>query len=164
MARTSLLRLSLVQKMAQSARVLSGRPPRKQTPRITRICNVTGFAVQPNARELIEKCDQVVGIPATYVQATPDLMMGDLLKNMRSSQVFSVCGMPDAELRRVKQQSKEEATKYEVELLGIDIFDPTTMEVLNREGDLKRQARLKFHKRRSVHLPGSRLPARITSG
>jgi adenine-specific DNA-methyltransferase len=27
---------------------------------------------------------------ATYVQATPDLMMGDLLKNMRSSQIFSV--------------------------------------------------------------------------
>jgi adenine-specific DNA-methyltransferase len=96
---------------------------------------VTGFAIQPNARELIEKCDQVVGIPATYVQATPDLMMGDLLKNMRSSQVFSVCGMPEAELRRLKAQTKGEPTKYEVELLGMDVFDPTTMEVLNRRGD-----------------------------
>jgi adenine-specific DNA-methyltransferase len=96
---------------------------------------VTGFAIEPNARELIEKCDQVVGIPATYVQATPDLMMGDLLKNMRSSQVFSVCGMPEAELRRVKPQSKDELQKYEVELFGLDVFDPTTMEVLNRRGD-----------------------------
>lgn len=96
---------------------------------------VTGFAIQPNARELIDKCDQVVGIPATYVQATPDLMMGDLLKNMRSSQVFSVCGMPEAELRRVKSQTKEAPPRYEVELLGIDVFDPTTMEVLNRRGD-----------------------------
>ncbi len=96
---------------------------------------VTGFAIQPNARELIEKCDEVVGIPATYVQATPDLMMGDLLKNMRSSQVFSVCGMPEAELRRVKPQSKNEPQRYEVELLGMDVFDPTTMEVLNRRGD-----------------------------
>jgi adenine-specific DNA-methyltransferase len=96
---------------------------------------VTGFAIEPNARELIEKCDQVVGVPATYVQATPDLMMGDLLKNMRSSQVFSVCGMPEAELRRVKPQSKDEPPKYEVELLGMDVFDPTTMEVLNRSGD-----------------------------
>jgi adenine-specific DNA-methyltransferase len=96
---------------------------------------VTGFAIQPNARELIEKCDEVVGIPATYVQATPDLMMGDLLKNMRSSQVFSVCGMPEAELRRVKPQSKDGPQKYEVELLGMDVFDPTTMEVLNRRGD-----------------------------
>ena len=33
--------------------------------------------------------------PATYVQATPDLMMGDLLKNMRSSEIFSVCGLPE---------------------------------------------------------------------
>ena len=96
---------------------------------------VTGFAIQPNARELIEKCDQVVGIAATYVQATPDLMMGDLLKNMRSSQVFSVCGMPEAEIRRVKAQDKSEPLKYEVELLGLDVFDPTTMEVLNRKGD-----------------------------
>lgn len=90
---------------------------------------VTGFAIQPNARELIEKCDQVVGIPATYVQATPDLMMGDLLKNMRSSQVFSVCGMPEAAVRRLTDG------KYEVELLGMDVFDPTTMEVLHRRGD-----------------------------
>jgi len=96
---------------------------------------VTGFAIEPNARELIDKCDEVVGIPATYVQATPDLMMGDLLKNMRSSQVFSVCGMPEAELRRVKAQSKDGPPKYEVELLGMDVFDPTTMEVLNRRGD-----------------------------
>src|SRR5205807_1744937 len=51
---------------------------------------VIGFAIQPNARELIEKSSEVVGLPATYVQATPDLMMGDLLKNMRSSQIFSV--------------------------------------------------------------------------
>jgi adenine-specific DNA-methyltransferase len=56
---------------------------------------VIGFAIQPNARQLIENCDAVVGIPATYIQVTPDLMMGDLLKNMRSSQIFSVCGLPE---------------------------------------------------------------------
>ena len=39
-------------------------------------------------------------MPATYVQATPDLMMGDLLKNMRSSQIFSVCGLPEIEISR----------------------------------------------------------------
>jgi len=90
---------------------------------------VLGFAIQPNARQLIESCDKIMGIPATYVQATPDLMMGDLLKNMRSSQVFSVCGMPEAAVRRFKDG------KYEVELLGMDVFDPTTMEVLHRRGD-----------------------------
>lgn len=51
---------------------------------------VIGFAIQANAREAVEECEAVSGIPATYVQATPDLMMGDLLKNMRSSQI-SVC-------------------------------------------------------------------------
>jgi adenine-specific DNA-methyltransferase len=56
-------------------------------------------------------------------------MMGDLLKNMRSSQVFSVCGMPEAAVRSVKDG------KYEVELLGMDVFDPTTMDVLHRRGD-----------------------------
>jgi adenine-specific DNA-methyltransferase len=96
---------------------------------------VIGFAIQPNARELIEKCDSVVNIPATYVQATADLIMSDLLKNTRSSQVFSVCGMPEAELRRVKAKEKDGPTQYEVELLGMDVFDPTTLEVSHRKGD-----------------------------
>jgi adenine-specific DNA-methyltransferase len=96
---------------------------------------VVGFAIQPNARELIEKCDSVVNIPATYVQATPDLMMSDLLKNTRSSQVFSVCGMPEAELRPVKSVDKGSTAKYEVELLGMDVFDPTTLEVNHRKGE-----------------------------
>jgi adenine-specific DNA-methyltransferase len=96
---------------------------------------VVGFAIQPNARQLIEKCDSVVNIPATYVQATTDLMMSDLLKNTRSSQVFSVCGMPEAELRRVKSADKGSTAKYEVELLGMDVFDPTTLEVHHRKGE-----------------------------
>ena len=48
-----------------------------------------GFAIEPNARTMVDKIEQLVGIPATYVQATPDLVMGDLLKTMRSSQIFS---------------------------------------------------------------------------
>jgi len=37
---------------------------------------------------------------ATYVQATPDLVMGDLLKTMRSSQLFSVSGLPDITIQK----------------------------------------------------------------
>ena len=55
---------------------------------------VIGFAIQPHARQLVDQCEAIMDIPATYVQATPDLLMGDLLKNMRSSQIFSVCGFP----------------------------------------------------------------------
>ena len=94
---------------------------------------VIGFAIQPNARMLVEQCADVVGIPATYVQATPDLMMGDLLKNMRSSQIFSVCGLPEAEVRKAKKLNGSQ--QYEVELLGLDVFDPVAMEVHHRSAD-----------------------------
>ncbi|MGA1998601.1 MAG: site-specific DNA-methyltransferase [Terriglobales bacterium] len=87
---------------------------------------VIGFAIQPNARMLVEQCAEAVGIPATYVQATPDLMMGDLLKHMRSSQIFSVCGLPEAEVRKAGKSNGTQ--QYEVELLGLDVFDPIAME------------------------------------
>jgi len=93
---------------------------------------VIGFAIQPNARELVEKCDKAVGIPAVYIQATPDLMMGDLLKHMRSSQIFSVCGLPEIKIQ-TKKEGKD--VRYQVELLGLDVFDPVTMEVDHRRGD-----------------------------
>jgi hypothetical protein len=92
---------------------------------------VVGFAIQPNARQLVEQCEAAVGIPAAYLQATTDLTMGDLLKNMRSSQVFSFCGLPDVILRRAAGDDG----KYEVQLLGLDIFDPATMKTEHRAGD-----------------------------
>lgn len=94
---------------------------------------VIGFAIQPNARKLVDTCDEVVGVPAAYVQATPDIMMGDLLKNMRSSQIFSVCGLPEVELRKVS--GKDGQAQYEVELVGLDVFDPATMATDHRSGD-----------------------------
>lgn len=94
-----------------------------------------GFAIQPNARQLIDNSAEAMGVPATYVQATPDLMMGDLLKNLRSSQIFSVCGLPEAEIRRVKPNGKGEPQQYEVELLGLDVFDPVSMEVQHRSAE-----------------------------
>lgn len=93
---------------------------------------VIGFAIQPNARTLVDNCAEVVGIPATYVQATPDLMMGDLLKHMRSSQIFSVCGLPEIKVHR--KESKEGPHQYQVELVGLDVFDPMTMEVDHEPG------------------------------
>jgi adenine-specific DNA-methyltransferase len=89
---------------------------------------VIGFAIDPNARELIEHCEDMMSIPATYVQATPDLLMGDLLKNMRSSQIFSVCGLPDISI-------EAEDDKYRIGLRGLDVFDPITMEPHHRRGD-----------------------------
>ena len=96
---------------------------------------VIGFAIEPNARALVEKIEAQVGIPATYVQATPDLVMGDLLKTMRSSQLFSVSGLPDVAIRKVDPEEKGGPQRYEVELLGLDTFDPTTFEATHRDGD-----------------------------
>ena len=56
----------------------------------------------PAPADPMKLAEQAGLTPATYVQATPDLLMGDLLKNMRSSQIFSVCGLPEIEIRKVK--------------------------------------------------------------
>jgi len=95
---------------------------------------VIGFAIQPNARNLIDNCEAVMNIPATYVQATPDLMMGDLLKTMRSSQIFSVCGLPEVKLHKNKAKGND-APKYQAELAGLDVFDPIEMRVHHDPGD-----------------------------
>jgi adenine-specific DNA-methyltransferase len=88
-----------------------------------------GFAIQPDARLLIERSAEMGLPPATYVQATPDLMMGDLLKNMRSSQIFSVCGLPDVELRRLPDK------RYEAKLAKLNLFDPATMAAKHMDAD-----------------------------
>lgn len=88
-----------------------------------------GFAIEPNARQLIQSCEDAMGVAATYVQATMDLNMGDLLKNMRSSQIFSVCGLPDVAV------TKDTNGRYQVELVGLDVFDPISMENHHAKGD-----------------------------
>jgi adenine-specific DNA-methyltransferase len=88
-----------------------------------------GFAIEPNARQLIQSCEDAMGVAATYVQATMDLNMGDLLKNMRSSQIFSVCGLPDVAV------TKQSDGRYQVELVGLDVFDPISMENHHAKGD-----------------------------
>jgi adenine-specific DNA-methyltransferase len=97
---------------------------------------VIGFAIEPRAREYVDHAAQL-GVPATYVQATPDVLMGDLLKNLRTSQIFSVCGLPDVAVRRAKVKDAKEPL-YEVELFGLDVFDPTGEEpdqLLSRKGE-----------------------------
>jgi len=96
---------------------------------------VIGFAIQPNARLLIDKAEEAMGISAAYMEATRDLTMGDLLKTMRSSQIFSVCGMPDVTLRKLKSDRKDATARYEVELLALDTVDPATMETHELKGD-----------------------------
>jgi adenine-specific DNA-methyltransferase len=95
---------------------------------------VIGFAIDATAREFVEKAEMQVGIPVTYVQATPDLVLGDLLKTMRSSQLFSVAGLPDVAVRKLPLEAVGEPERYEVELLGLDAFDPVEMAAQHRSG------------------------------
>jgi hypothetical protein len=61
-------------------------------------------------------------------------MMGDLLKNMRSSQIFSVCGLPDVRIHKATPATKDAPPRWQVELLGLNSFDPTTMKANDLPG------------------------------
>ena len=93
-----------------------------------------GFAVEPNARAMIEE-EKKLRIPATYVAVTPDVAMSDLLKTSRSSEIFSVTGLPDFEIKKSKKKGPEGQTLYEVTLRGLDLFDPESMQTESVPGE-----------------------------
>lgn len=86
-----------------------------------------GFAIQAKARELLEDRAKL-RVPCTYVTVTPDVAMSDLLKTSRASEIFSVTGLPDAVVRKAGKKNADGAELYEVELRGLDIFNPATMD------------------------------------
>lgn len=92
-----------------------------------------GFAIQAKARELLEDRAKL-RIPSTYVTVTPDVAMSDLLKTSRASEIFSVTGLPDARIYATGKQNDDGAKLYAVELRGLDIFNPATMEQEAIEG------------------------------
>jgi adenine-specific DNA-methyltransferase len=93
-----------------------------------------GFAVEPGARAMIED-EKKLRIPAAYVAVTPDVAMADLLKTTRASEIFSVTGLPDAKVRRTKTKGPEGQPLYELELEGLDLFDPDSMETESVSGE-----------------------------
>jgi adenine-specific DNA-methyltransferase len=86
-----------------------------------------GFAIQAKARELLEDRKKL-RVPCTYVTVTPDVAMSDLLKTSRASEIFSVTGLPDAVARKTGKKNDDGADLWEVELRGLDIFNPASME------------------------------------
>jgi adenine-specific DNA-methyltransferase len=93
-----------------------------------------GFAVEPGARAMIED-EKKLRIPAAYVAVTPDVAMSDLLKTTRASEIFSVTGLPDVTVRRTKKSGPEGQPLYEVELQGLDLFDPESMGTESVDGE-----------------------------
>jgi adenine-specific DNA-methyltransferase len=95
---------------------------------------IFGFAIEPSARSMIED-EKKLRIPAAYVAVTPDVAMSDLLKTTRASEIFSVTGLPDIAIRKSNKTGPERQALYEVELRGLDLFDPESLETKSIGGD-----------------------------
>jgi very-short-patch-repair endonuclease/DNA modification methylase len=56
-----------------------------------------GFAFDPEAQALIQKVP-VAGLQVHFANIAPDVLVGDLLKTTRASQIFTVFGQPDVRI------------------------------------------------------------------
>ncbi|MBY3040025.1 site-specific DNA-methyltransferase [Rhizobium laguerreae] len=82
-----------------------------------------GFAIDAKAREMLTK----LKLSTTYIAVTPDVVMSDLLKTSKSSEIFSITGLPDVRLEETGEH-KDETPLYRVVIKGLDVFRPDTME------------------------------------
>ncbi|MGO4880496.1 MAG: hypothetical protein ACLP59_06700 [Bryobacteraceae bacterium] len=80
-----------------------------------------GFAFDPHVSEEVKRYGKLA---VQVVRMNPDLLMGEeLLKKTGAGNLFTVFGEPDVEIRRAKDG------QVEVEVRGVDVFDPTTQEI-----------------------------------
>ena len=70
-------------------------------------------------------------VPVLLVRMNADLVMGEELKKTGAGNLFTVFGEPDIEIRSANDDDSE----LEVELHGVDVYDPTTGEVRSRDTD-----------------------------
>jgi adenine-specific DNA-methyltransferase len=80
-----------------------------------------GFAATAEAQEYIAGGKRG-RFNVALLEANPDLLVGDLLKNKPSSQTFRLFAAPDIKLDRNGEG------EYTVQVLGVDIFDASTGE------------------------------------
>ncbi|MBY5483247.1 MULTISPECIES: site-specific DNA-methyltransferase [Rhizobium] len=82
-----------------------------------------GFAIQAKAREMLDR----LKIPTVYVSVTPDVVMSDLLKTSKASEIFSITGLPDVHPQPAGKRD-DGTPLHRVIIKGLDIFRPDTME------------------------------------
>jgi adenine-specific DNA-methyltransferase len=88
---------------------------------------VCGFAFDPHVSEEAKRYGKLTVLP-TRIHA--DLQMGDeFLKKTGAANLFMVFGEPDIEIKKTKDG------KIEVEIKGLDIYDPTTGQIRNNSTD-----------------------------
>lgn len=93
-----------------------------------------GFAIQAKAREMLEDRSKKK-LPCSFITVTPDVLMSDLLKTTRASEIFSVTGLPDLDVIELAEHSPSGAKLFRVRLKGLDIFNPATLETEAVEGE-----------------------------
>lgn len=82
-----------------------------------------GFAVSPDAAEKLT-IGKIGASPVSLLLANPDLLLGDLLKNTKSSQTFKLYAAPDVRLAR-------EGEKFTATINGVDTFDAASGEQIS---------------------------------
>jgi len=89
---------------------------------------LAGFSFDPEAQALLQRTP-VAGIKVEFVNVSPDVLVEDLLKANRASQIFTAFGQPDVNLEKSRDGT------WTVELRGVDIYDPLTGEVHSTRGE-----------------------------
>ncbi len=89
---------------------------------------LAGFSVDPEAQAFIQKTP-IKNLTIHFANVNPDVLVGDLLKTSRASQLFTVFGSPDVSVAKQKDGT------YVVRLLGVDIYDPNTGELHQSRGE-----------------------------
>jgi adenine-specific DNA-methyltransferase len=82
-----------------------------------------GFAFSPDAAERLSS-GKVGNVPVSLLLANPDLLIGDLLKNTKSSQTFKLYASPDITLEK-------QSSQYVVTVNGVDTFDAASGEQIS---------------------------------
>jgi adenine-specific DNA-methyltransferase len=96
---------------------------------------VIGFGFTAEAQAELDAGEDVLGLPASRVTMTIDVLMGDLLKTQRSSQIFAISGSPEIAVTRMTEAAEDGTPRWQVRLLGLDTFDPATMQAHHMNGD-----------------------------
>ena len=92
-----------------------------------------GFAIDGSAQQLIQNYRTPKNLQLLMANIAADVLVPDLLRARRGQQLFAVFGEPDVEVRSVG------AEEFEVEVRGMDVYDPATGEVLL--GSIREQTR-----------------------
>jgi adenine-specific DNA-methyltransferase len=88
---------------------------------------VCGFALDPHVAEETRRYGKLTVLTP---RMNPDMLMGDgLLKKTGAANLFMVFGEPDLDVKTLADG------RIQVELRGLDVYDPTTQEIRNSSTD-----------------------------